>query len=168
MLLFWLPALLVFVADRLSKLQVMHTMAVGESHRVLGEFFRITSVRNTGAAFGLFAGNPRVFLWVSLVAIALVLVLYWRSGRGHRLRSLALGLILGGAFGNVYDRFRYHEVVDFLEFTFGRYHFAVFNVADSAVTVGVALLAIETWLHGSHPSPQEIPGAAQPPGDGGS
>jgi signal peptidase II len=146
----------------------MRTMAVGESRRVLGEFFRITSVRNTGAAFGLFSQNYRVFLWISLVAIALVLVLYMRGGRGHRLRSLALGLILGGALGNVYDRFRYHQVVDFFEFTFfGRYHFAVFNVADSAVTVGVVLLAIETWLRGSDPSRQETAGVAPPPGNGG-
>jgi signal peptidase II len=168
MLLFWLPALAVFVADRLSKLYIMRHMAVGESHRVLGEFFRITSVRNSGAAFGLFAGWYHLFLWISLAAIVLVLALYWRSARGHRLRSLALGLVLGGAFGNLYDRFRYHEVVDFLEFTFGRFHFAVFNTADSAVTVGVVLLALETWLHGGRASGQEITGGTPPPGDGGS
>ena len=167
MLLFWLPALLVVVADRLSKARVMRTMAPGESHRVLGEFFRITSVRNSGAAFGLFAGRPEVFLWVSLFAIVLVLLLYLRGGRGLRLRSLALGLILGGALGNLYDRIRYREVVDFFDFGLGRYHFAVFNVADSAVTVGVALLALETWLSGAR-SRQEAAGVAPPPGDGGS
>ena len=168
MLLFWLPALLIFIADRLSKIQVMRGMAVCESHRVLGEFFRITSVRNTGAAFGLFAGNHRVFLWISLAAIALVLALYLRSGRGHRLRSLALGLILGGALGNVYDRIRYHEVVDFLELSVGRFHWPVFNMADSAVTVGVVLLALETWLQSGAPAKQEAAGVAPPPGDGGS
>ena len=150
MLLFWLPALLIFIADRLSKIQVMRGMAVGESHRVLGEFFRITSVRNTGAAFGLFAGNHRVFLWISLAAIALVLALYLRSGR------------------NVYDRIRYHEVVDFLELSVGRFHWPVFNVADSAVTVGVVLLALETWLQSGAPTKQETAGVAPPPGDGGS
>lgn len=153
MLFFWLPAVLVFVVDRLTKLRVMHSMMPGESIPVIRNFFHITSVRNTGAAFGLFAGNHRVFLWISLLAIVLVLALYLRSPRRERFRSLALGLVLGGALGNVYDRIRYREVVDFLEFIFGSYHFAVFNVADSAVSVGVALLAIETWRRGSHHEP---------------
>jgi signal peptidase II len=166
MLFFWLPALLVFIADRMTKLHVMRTMVPGESFRVLGEFFRITSVRNTGAAFGLFQGNHRVFVWISLVAIALVLVLYHRSGRGHRLRSLALGLILGGAFGNVYDRIRYREVVDFLEFSVGRFHWPVFNLADSAVTIGVLLLVLEIQAHGDVTKPHGAE-VLPPPGDGG-
>jgi len=165
--LFWLPALLVLAADRLTKLAVQHRMVVGESHRVLGEFFRITSVRNSGAVFGMFPGNPLLFLWISVLAILLVLGLYARGGRGHRLRALALGLILGGALGNLHDRIFYRQVVDFLDFTFGRYHFPVFNVADSAVTVGVALLALDAWIHSGAPR-GEAPDAAPPPGDAGS
>ena len=77
MLPFLFPAAIVFILDRLTKLRVMKTMAVGESFQVIGNFFRITSVRNTGAAFGMFAGNHRVFVVISLVAI--VAVLNWRA-----------------------------------------------------------------------------------------
>jgi len=166
MFLFWLPAVLVFVLDRVTKLRVMHTMLIGESRRVLGEFFRITSVRNTGAAFGLFAGGHRVFVYISVAAIVLVLALYFRGARQARLRSLALGLILGGALGNLYDRIRFHEVVDFFDFSLNGHHFAVFNVADSAVTVGVALLAWEIYAQGRTGRPEPaLP--APPPGDAG-
>ena len=165
MLLFWLPALLVFVFDRLTKIKIMRSMVQGESHQVMGDYFRITSVRNTGAAFGLFAGNHKIFVVISMVAIALVLMLYFRGGRSHRLRAAALGLILGGALGNVYDRLRYGEVVDFLELSVGRFHWPVFNVADSAVSVGVALLALEIYVQGNARK-QEVAGAASPPGDG--
>ena len=158
---FWLPAALIFLFDRLTKLQIMRRMAVGDSIRVIGDFFRITSVRNTGAAFGMFAGNHRVFVVISLLAIVLVLGLYLRTGRGHLLRSVALGLILGGAAGNVYDRIVYREVVDFLQFSAGRWSFAVFNIADSAVTIGVALLALETYVQGRSRPAQ--PRLAPPP-----
>jgi signal peptidase II len=166
MFLFWLYALLVFVLDRITKFRIMRTMVQGETRAVLGDFFHITSVRNTGAAFGLFQGNHRIFVVISLVAIVLVLLLYQRSGRGHRLRTLSLGLILGGALGNLYDRVRYREVVDFLEFSVGRFHWPVFNVADSAVTVGVLLLITEIYVQGSHkaPEPAELP---SPPGEPG-
>ncbi len=166
MFLFLLPAALVFVLDRLTKFRVMKTMAVGESIQVLGNFFRITSVRNTGAAFGMFAGNHRVFVVISVVAIIAVLALQLRIGRGHALRSLALGLILGGAAGNVYDRIVYREVVDFLQFSAGRWSFAVFNIADSAVTIGVALLALETYVHGK-PRVEQAPAVPSPPEGGG-
>src|SRR5205085_7149255 len=107
MFLFWLPALAIFILDRATKVRIMRSMVPGESHSVLGEFFRITSVRNRGAAFGLFQGNHQIFVVISLVAIVLVLLLYMRTGRAHRLRALALGFILRGALGNVYDRIRY-------------------------------------------------------------
>ena len=165
MLVFWLPALLVFIVDRLTKLQVMRRMVVGDSIKVIGNFFRISSVRNTGAAFGMFAGNHRVFVVISLLAIVLVLALYYRTSRTHALRSVALGLILGGAAGNVYDRIMYREVVDFLQFSAGRWSFAVFNIADSAVTIGVALLALETYVQGrSRPAEAQL---AAPPEGGG-
>lgn len=166
MLPFLFPAAIVFILDRFTKLRVMKTMAVGESFRVIGNFFRITSVRNTGAAFGMFAGNHRVFVVISLVAIVAVLALQFRIGRGHALRSVALGLILGGAAGNVYDRIMYREVVDFLQFSAGRWSFAVFNIADSAVTVGVALLALETYVQGK-PRPEEPAALPTPPEGGG-
>ena len=166
MFLFFLPAALIFALDRVSKLRVSNTMYVGQSHRVLGEFFRLTYVRNTGAAFGLFAGHHQVFVYISIAAILLVLALYFRGARQARLRSLALGLILGGALGNLYDRIRFHEVVDFFDFSLNGHHFAVFNVADSAVTVGVALLAWEIYAQGRTGRPEPaLP--APPPGDAG-
>lgn len=143
-----LIALLVIVADRLSKLWVVAHVRAGHAIVVIPRVFRITHVLNTGAAFSLFdeARNPdavRLFLiGFSILAVLAVLLLLWKSGRQLTVTTVALGLILGGAIGNLYDRIHLHSVVDFLEVHIVHYHWPDFNIADSAIVIGACLLLL--------------------------
>jgi len=134
--------------DRWTKLLIQKRFDLNESIPVIDGFFNITYVRNTGVAFGIFSSisSPAksVLLSVFTAFAAVVVVTYSvRSPARNRLLQVALGLILGGALGNLYDRLAYGYVVDFLEFYAGSYHWPSFNVADSAISAGVGLLAIE-------------------------
>jgi signal peptidase II len=138
----------ILVLDRWTKLLIQKRFDLNESITVIDGFFNITYVRNTGVAFGIFSSvsSPAksVLLSVFTACAAAVVVTYSvRSPARNRLLQIALALILGGALGNLYDRLAYKYVVDFLEFYAGSYHWPSFNVADSAISTGVALLALE-------------------------
>lgn len=132
---------LVLALDQLTKAAVSGRLALSEPVPVLGDFLRLTLVHNRGAAFGLFPGSPVPFIIVSALAIAVVLYLFARDAYRSLWSRLLLGCILGGALGNLIDRIRWGFVVDFIEVGIGRYRWPVFNVADSAVTLGVLFLA---------------------------
>src|SRR3989442_15303762 len=147
-----LPDLLLVAAtvalDRWTKTLIQNRFDLNESISVIDGFFNITYVRNTGVAFGIFSSisSPAKSLLLSVfTAFAAVVVITCsvRSPVRNRLLQVALGLILGGALGNLYDRLAYGYVVDFLELYAGSYHWPSFNVADSAITTGVVLLALE-------------------------
>lgn len=136
------------ILDRWTKLLIEKRFDLNESISVIDGFFNITYVRNTGVAFGIFSSisSPAksVLLSVFTACAAVVVVTYSvRSPVRNRLLQIALSLILGGALGNLYDRLAYGYVVDFLEFYAGSYHWPSFNVADTAISTGVALLALE-------------------------
>ncbi len=156
---FYLTALVIVIADQLSKWAVLRSFRVGESIPVLPGYFDLTFVLNRGAAFSLFATLPESFRnpFFILVAIsAALLIIFYRTRylRRNRLSSFSLGLILGGAAGNLIDRIRYGVVVDFLDAHIGDYHWPVFNVADSAITVGVTLMCLEMIWEWRHPVPE--------------
>jgi signal peptidase II len=135
----------VLVLDQVTKAVVSTTLKMGESHPVIPGFFNLTRVHNTGAAFGLLAGQASplrtgFFLVVSLVAMGVVLWMLYRLPPGQEVELVALSLILGGALGNVFDRVRLGEVVDFIDVYYRSYHWPAFNVADSAISIGVILL----------------------------
>ncbi len=137
--------------DQLSKKVILTTMALGESIVVLPGFFSITSVRNRGGAFGMLAGLPEpwgrvFFIVVSLSAVLIFLVMLLRLPEQDRWSRFALTAMVAGAVGNLYDRIRYGEVVDFLDFYIGGWHYPAFNVADSCIVVaaGVLLLSVFT------------------------
>jgi signal peptidase II len=142
-------AAVVIVLDRLSKLQVEAKIKLGTHTAVIPHYFWISHVLNTGAAFSMFEGakSPllirNLLVGFSVIAVLVVLVVLWRVGREISVTSIALALILGGALGNLYDRIRYHYVVDFLEVHIHGYHWPDFNVADSAIVVGACLLLLE-------------------------
>jgi signal peptidase II len=144
-----LIAVLVVIADRLSKLWVVKHIRMGEAITVVPGVFRITHVLNTGAAFSMFEGakHPDLVLntlvGFSILAVVVVLVILWKTGRTASATSVALALIMGGAIGNMYDRVKLHYVVDFLEVHIYHYHWPDFNVADSAIVVGACLLLLE-------------------------
>src|SRR6478609_7739249 len=136
------------VLDRWTKVLIQKRFDLNESISVIDGFFNITYVRNTGVAFGIFSSisSPAksVLLSIFTAFAAIVVVTYSvRSPARNRLLQTALALILGGALGNLYDRLAYVYVVDFLEFYVRAYHWPSFNVADTAISVGVLLLAIE-------------------------
>jgi signal peptidase II len=138
----------VLTVDRWTKLLIQKRFELNGSISVIDGLFNITYVRNTGVAFGIFSSisSPAktVLLSVFTACAAVVVVTYSvRSPARNRLLQIALSLILGGALGNLYDRLVYSYVVDFIELYAGSYHWPSFNVADSAISIGVALLALE-------------------------
>src|SRR6185503_16921693 len=134
--------------DRWTKSLIQARFELNDTVSVIDGFFNITYVRNTGVAFGIFSSisSPvkSVLLSLFTACAAIVVIVYSvRSPVRNRLLQVALGLILGGALGNLYDRLAYGYVVDFLELYAGSYHWPSFNVADAAISTGVVLLAIE-------------------------
>ena len=146
-------ALVAFVTclglDLVSKHLISANLHFGDEIPVIEGFFSLTHVRNPGAAFGLFADAPETlrlsfFIGVSIIAVGIIISFLHKLAPGDRLSALALGMILGGAIGNLIDRIRHREVVDFLHFQLWKgYAWPDFNFADSFIVVGVGLLVIE-------------------------
>ncbi len=149
----WLAvAVLVIVLDQLSKLWITSHFIFGESLYVLG-VFDLVLAHNTGAAFSFLhdAGGIQRWLFGGIAVIASVwIVVLLRKHAAQTLFSLALSLILGGALGNLIDRIAYGYVVDFLAFHWDEHYFPAFNVADSAITIGAALLILDSLLTARH------------------
>lgn len=146
----FLAALLVALPlDLLTKEWVIRSLTYGERISVIEGFFYLTHVRNPGAAFSLFATSPETFrLWffpiVTMIAIGLIFSFHRSLAPGDRLSGLALGLVLSGAAGNLLDRLRHGEVIDFLHFRlWGGYAWPDFNLADTFIVIGVGLLILE-------------------------
>lgn len=138
----------ILVLDLLTKLLVQRRMYLYDSIPVLGDFVRLTYIYNPGAAFGLHLGphSRFIFLGLAFVALVVLLFMYRHTPRVDRLRLFAIGAIAGGALGNVIDRIRSPQgVVDFLDFGIGAVRWPVFNIADTAVTVGAILLLASLW-----------------------
>ena len=135
----WLSLLAVVIAavgaDQLTKQTVSSALALGDSVDILGPF-SIHHVRNSGIAFGLFSSATAIVIAVTALAVGLMLVFFARSGQRHPLLPVALGLVLGGSVANLLDRVRLGYVTDFLDFE----HWPAFNLADTFIVVGVALL----------------------------
>ena len=147
-------AAVVVVLDQITKLIVLHRLVLGVPVILVDGFLSLTLVMNPGLAFGLLAGIPASWRWVvgllSLVALVVLLRVALRilpSG-GWR-EQAAIGLIFGGAVGNLIDRTRFGAVVDFVDLYVRDWHWPAFNVADSAITVGVAALALVVMLERS-------------------
>src|SRR5262245_10465113 len=143
-----LIALFVVAIDRATKWVIATRIPLHDSIQVIPGFFRITHVENRGAAFGLFADSPSqwkiaMLVLFSIVALVIVSALLWRNSHSMNSTGVGLALILGGALGNLWDRLLSGRVVDFLLFYVGQYQWPAFNVADSAIVVGAALLVIE-------------------------
>jgi signal peptidase II len=143
-----LIAVIVFLLDRWSKRLVAARIGLYAHVQVIPGFFRLTHTENTGAAFSLFADSPAHWKTVALIvfsAVAIVIVagLLWKQGRALSLTGVALSLILGGAAGNLWDRVMSGRVVDFLLVYYKSYQWPVFNLADSAIVIGAALLVID-------------------------
>ena len=150
-------AALVVVFDQISKYLVRHNLDLHATVPVVGDFFRLTYVENSGIVFGIKVGGALpLFTVLSSAATILILYYFYRERANHPGIRISLALVLGGAIGNLIDRLVFGRVVDFLDFGLGKYRFFVFNIADSAVTVGVVLfLLLTTFIH---PQQQEAAG----------
>lgn len=135
----------VILLDQISKMVILRFMPLYDTIPVIPGFFSITHIHNPGGAFGFMASQgpevrSLVFLAMSSLAAVAIVFFYLRTPAAYSWLSTALLLIFGGAIGNMIDRFRFGEVVDFLDFYAGGYHWPAFNVADSGITVGMAIL----------------------------
>jgi len=154
---FVLPAVLLFALDQGSKAVVDRSMILGISKPILGHVLRLSYVRNSGAAFGILSGSGFPFALVSTIAMILLLAYFVKKVRRSGFRTVSLGLIMGGALGNLIDRLRLGEVVDFVDVGWHHWRWPVFNVADAGVTVGFLLL-IASLSFGPDPNaPEERP-----------
>ncbi len=131
-----LAASVVFFLDRITKIAAVRNMSLGESIGILPKIFHITLVLNNGTAFGLMKGqNSALTVFMLLAVIAIIVYIMTHKLSGFFVSS-ALGLILGGALGNLFDRIRFGYIIDFLDFRI----WPVFNIADSAITIGLVML----------------------------
>ena len=141
----------VVLLDRVTKHLVTRLLSTSQVHVVIPGVFHISHVHNTGAAFSMFAENAspvtvrNILIAFSVVAVIILFGMLWRVGRSFSISAVALALILGGALGNLYDRIRFHHVVDFLAVKIVHYHWPDFNVADSCICIGACLLLIEIF-----------------------
>jgi signal peptidase II len=142
-------SLAIIAFDYVTKMAVLGSLAPGES-RAVAPFFNLVLVFNKGAAFSFLAGaegwQTLFFAAIAIVASIVISFLIIKS-KNKSLFCAALALILGGALGNLYDRLVYGQVVDFLDFHAAGWHWPAFNVADSAITVGAAILIFESFMH---------------------
>jgi signal peptidase II len=135
-------AALVYLLDQASKALVVANLRVGEQRQVVGDLVQLWHAQNAGAAFSLFQGGQILFLVVTAFDLRMI-VYFHRSFRGQgRWLQLVLGVILGGTLGNLTDRVRLGYVTDFVSVGFGQTRFPTFNVADSAIVVGIGVLVI--------------------------
>lgn len=147
---FLITLLLVVGLDQVSKMYISSVMSLHASSPVIDGFFSITYVRNPGAAFGFLANASPLFrsLFLIIISAAAIVMILWflaKNRSGGMLFIFSLSLILGGAVGNLADRIRFGDVVDFLDFYIASCHWPAFNVADAAISVGAVLLIVEMF-----------------------
>ncbi len=147
----FIAVILIVAFDQATKIIVDRMLPLHQSIPVFDDFFSLTYIRNTGAAFGLLAQSGEFFrrtflIGFSFAAIVFIILMLRRLPENERVLTLALGFILGGAVGNLIDRFLYGEVIDFLDFYWDGYHWPAFNVADSFITIGVVVILARLLL----------------------
>lgn len=141
-----LVAVVLAVADQVTKALVVANLELGQRVSVIGDLVQVWHVQNRGAAFSLLQGGNLLFLAVTVLALGMVVYLH-RSFRGRSTwLQVLLGVVLGGALGNFIDRLRQGYVTDFVSVGFGDLRFPSFNLADSSLTIGIGILAIYLFL----------------------
>lgn len=141
----WLTAVVMLV-DQVTKQLVVKHMALYETVPLFPHL-NLTSLRNTGAAFSMFSeSSPIVFVLIGVAVSIGILMWMRRNPQGQTRVAIALALIMGGALGNVIDRVTRGHVVDFVDFYWGTWHFAAFNVADAAISIGAALMVLDSLI----------------------
>jgi signal peptidase II len=142
---------LIITVDQITKILISNFLPEHQSVSVIPGFFNITHIRNPGGAFGLLAeASPflrnLMFLFISSLAVCLIFWFYKKTPQSHPILASGFALIFGGAIGNLIDRIRFGKVVDFLDFFIGNLHWPAFNIADSAISIGIGIFALHLLL----------------------
>lgn len=146
MLYYYIIALAMIALDQWTKWLIVRHMEIGDQIMLIENFLYITSHRNQGAAWGILQGQMWFFYIVTVIVLVFVIYFLQKYGKEQPLLGVSLGLILGGAIGNFIDRLFRKEVVDFIDVYIFSYNYPIFNVADSALVVGVILIVFLTFL----------------------
>lgn len=157
----------IIIADQMTKALIEETYKLGEITPVINEFFNITYIKNTGAAFGLGANATSIWrvlflLLIPVLACFYLLHLIWTSRKERMILGLSYSLIFAGAVGNLIDRFSLGYVVDFLDFFYKDKHFPAFNVADSCISIAAGLLVIDFFIEFFRKKPEAIQKESSP------
>lgn len=135
---------IVFIIDQIVKIIIKHTMNLYQEISIIPNFFSLCYVKNTGAAFSILEDATLLLIVISIVFLLLIDKSIKKEEQNlSKLSIISLGMIIGGIFGNLIDRILYRSVIDYLSFSFGKYHFPIFNIADIGITVGVFILIID-------------------------
>jgi signal peptidase II len=153
----FVTAFSIAVLDQVVKKVVTSLMELGESVDFIGTVVRFTRTANTGAAFGMLRGRSLLFIIISAVAAAAIACFWRQIARQRAWEQLAFGLVMGGAVGNLIDRIRFGAVVDFINIGIGDLRWPYFNVADSAITIGVSILAFHLLFRAQSRDGLELP-----------
>ena len=146
----------IFILDQLTKRAVQSSLNLYQSKPIIQDFFHLTYVTNDGMAFGLsMPGGRTILLILSILLTIFICWFLWQEREGHKLVRLGLALILAGAFGNLLDRILYGKVVDFLDFMIGDFHWYIFNIADSSVTIGMMVFIFHSFFIETRKVPAE-------------
>lgn len=157
------------LADQLTKTYVHGHLHLFDEHKIIPDFFNIVYVQNRGLAFGLFQNkigpySTLIFLIITLVALGIIIHLFFKTDRKAVLLPMALSLVLAGALGNLIDRLHWGFVVDFLQLYYRSNYWPTFNVADMSITAGIILLVIDSFR--PQPEAKPEPAAAAPENKG--
>ncbi|PES23270.1 signal peptidase II [Bacillus anthracis] len=147
-MIYYVIALFVIAIDQISKWLIVKNMELGTSIPIIDNVLYITSHRNRGAAWGILENKMWFFYIITVVFVAFIVFYMKKYAKTDKLLRISLGLILGGAIGNFIDRVFRQEVVDFIHVYIFSYNYPVFNIADSALCIGVVLIIIQTLLEG--------------------
>jgi signal peptidase II len=136
--------------DQWTKYSIQKRLPLHHTVSVVKGFFNLTHVRNPGGAFGILGGeggrlSSSLFVLVSLIAIGIIIFFFFKTREDEKILSLAFSMVLSGAIGNLIDRFRIGEVIDFFDFQISSFHWPAFNIADSAITIGIGLILVEIF-----------------------
>tara|TARA_Y100001970_G_C13969178_1_gene717269 strand:+ start:242 stop:733 length:492 start_codon:yes stop_codon:yes gene_type:complete len=149
----FLPSIIVIILDQITKFWIKNNLELWSSIEIFGTFIRFSHVKNTGLAFGISVGSYKYLIVIlSFVATLFILYTLWNDRKNHPLIVSSYSLILGGALGNLIDRSylffvnEYQGVVDFIDIGFGNNRWYTFNIADTAITIGIFLYLIHSFL----------------------
>ncbi len=139
--------IITFILDMLSKIAVVKYISLGESIEIVDKFLYLTNVRNTGAAWSLFANSRYFVLFISAIIIGALIGYIIKDKPNNKMEKIAYGFILGGAIGNFVNRLLHGYVIDFIDIKIFNYDYPIFNLADTFIVIGVILFIIYTWRY---------------------